>query len=193
MKNKRVKYKNNNIVIFLKGKKNYLSVELDEDDFIFQKHFFENYYNPTKNFLLKFVKVEENKLLFVFPSDFVYKDYSFHTKYNFLTDICKLKRLIIDNVDLEYNLDNFIVKEILELKQCKPIKINELNKIIKKCGISLENITEKFYINVASDLIFNKLLIHKRKDKFFFLDYPVFSISTSLQIEDSKKINYCEL
>ncbi len=193
MKNRRLIYKNNDIVIFLKGKKNYLSVELNEDDLHFQKYFFKNYYKPTKNFLLKFVMVEDNKLLFEFPSDFNFIDYSFITKYDFLTDICKFKRLLLKNVDLEYNLNNFIIKELLELKQDNLIEKNQLKEIMTKFSFLKIKSPKKYYINVISDLIFKKLLIHRKENKFYFLDYATFSISNTLQIEDNKKINYCEL
>lgn len=192
MKIKRIIYKNNDIVIFLEGKKNYLSVELNEDSH-FLKYFFKNYYKPIKNFLLKFVMVEDNKLLFEFPCDFNFNDYSFKTKYNFLTDKCKLKRLIFNNVDLEYNFNNFIIKEILELKQNNQLEKSEFDEIKNKFNFSNENKSEKFYSNVVSDLIFKKLLIHRKENKFYFLDYSTFSISNSLQIEDSQKINYCEI
>ena len=193
MKNKRVIYKDDDLTIFYKGKKNYLSVELNEDDLYFQKFFFENCYNPTKNFLLRFIAVDNNKLLFEFPSDFNFIDYSFQTKYNFLTDKCKLKRFFFNNVDLEYNLNNFIIKEIFELKHGNELEKNEFKKIKNKFNFSNGNETKKFYSNVVSDLIFNKLLIHKKENKFFFLDYGTFSITNSLQIEDTKKINYCEI
>lgn len=192
MKNKRVIYKDDNLTIFLKGKKNYLSVELDEEDFDFQTQFFENYYIPNNNFLLNYVGTDDNKLLFVFPDDFNFIDYTFRTKYDFVTDISKIKRFININTELEYDLNNSIIKKILELKPDLPFKVNNFKEIIDSYNL-LPSKNKKFYNNVVSDLIFNKLLIHKRIDKFFFLDYGVFSISSSLQIEDSKKINYCEL
>lgn len=193
MKNRRLLYKNNDIAIFFKNKKYYLSVKLNEDDLFFQKYFFENYYKPTKNFLLRFIMVKDNKLLFEFPNDFNFIDYTFKTKYDFLSDKCRLKRIVFNDKNLEYDFNNFIIKEIIELKQYNQLEKNEFEKIKNKFNFSAANETKKFYSNVVSDLIFNKLLIHKKKNKFFFLDYSVFSFSKSLQIENSKKINYCEL
>ena len=193
MKNKRILFKKDNLTIFFKRKKTYLSVEIDKKSFDFQTYFFENYYIPNKDFLLNYIGTDDGKLLFGFPDDFNFIDYEFKTKYSFLTNICKFKRLLFNDIDLEYNLKNFLIKKIIELKQGKLIEKNTFKKICKKFNFSTERINQKFYSNVIGTLIFNKLLIHKRKDKFFFLDYNVFSISTSLQIEDNKKINYCDL
>jgi len=191
--NKCILFKKDNLTIFYKRKKTYLSVEIDKKSFNFHTYFFKNYYNPNNNFLLNYKGTDDDKLLFVFPDDFNFIDYSFKTKYNFLTNSCKFKRLLFKNVDLEYNLNNFIIKRIIELKKDNLIEKDTFLKICKKFNFSLERINEKFYSNVIGTLIFDKLLIHKRKDKFFFLDYNVFTISTGLQIEDSVKINYFEI
>ena len=210
MKNKHIYFKKDDLLLFLSNKKNYLSVEINEkEEFDFQKNFYEKYYRLKASFLLRYVGDENNKLIFEFPDDFNFNDYHFKTKYYFLTNLSKLKNLLNYKLDkLEYDKNNFVLKSILELKPKKTISFSFISKIYnfifkkssrlyecdEKSAAWMKKNNNKFFNNTVSDLYFNKILIHKKEKKFYFLDYRHLSLSDKLAIEDGENIiNYSEI
>lgn len=188
MKNKVILFKKDDLTIFLHKKRCFLSVLISEDELSFQKYFYENFYNQKRNFLLQYCETVGNELIFIFPEDFNFINYTFKNKNYFLSKIGMLKKIIFkDTEDLEYDLNHYIIKSLLSLKPNSPFDIKKIESFIKNKH------NYAFYDNVISDLIFDKLLIHKNKPEFFFLDYSVYSLADSIRIENNKKIKYSDL